>query len=160
MRDVTESEPTPHTHSVGRGDQGEALEGATRASAPARASFPSVPAVPTLINRLFVGDPESSAAEFWRQFLRRCKQRKDYALHGDWTAPNPLVVDKDGALVLDDAGKPKERILGHRWAYFLLYTVLIAWPIAFVLDFLDWATHPAGRLAATAAAFSLIYFIL
>ena len=156
MTEVTDREPTPHTHSAGWGSQGEPEWGATRASAPARAKSLSVPTVPTLINMLFVGDPESSTAVFWHRFLRRCKQRMDYALHGDWTAPNPVVLVK-GA---DGKETAKERITGVRWAYFLLFTVPIAWPVAFALDFLDWATHPAGRLAATAAIFTLIMFIL
>lgn len=147
MTYVTESEPTPHTHSVGVGGEGEPLEGSTRASAPARESKLSVPPVPELLHTLFVGDPESSASEMWRQLLRRSRHRIDYALHGDWTAPN--YIDDD-----------RERIAGTRWAYLLLYTIPIAIPIAVALDVLDWATHPAGRLLATALVVWLITVIL
>lgn len=153
MTDVTERDPTPHTHSADWGTQGKPGGEATRASAPARASFPSIPAVPQLLHTLFIGDGESSTRSFLAEFARRCGQRKDYALHGAWTEPNPPIYDEAGQVI-------GERILGKRWAYLLLYTVPIAWPIAFLIDFLDWATHPAGRLAATAAIFTLIMFIL
>lgn len=149
MTEVTDREPTPHTHTVGWGDREEASAESTRAGAPARARTLSVPPVPTLARNLFVGDPESSTAEFWREFLRRCRLRTDYALHGEWCAPNPFVVDEDGVPVVDDEGQPVEDILGIRWAYLWLFTIPIAIPIAFALDFLDWATHPAGRLLAT-----------
>lgn len=144
---VTDRKPTPTPHTAGWGDEGEAGEGASRACADARASKLSVPAVPTLINRLFVGDPESSAAEFWRRFLARSRQRIDYALTGDWTAPPEFK----------DNGKP--RLTGGRFVYLAL-TVLLGIPIAFVLDFLDWATFPLGRLGATAAVIAIIIAIL
>lgn len=153
---VTESEPTPTPHTVGSGDADAPMRESTRTRAHVRARALSVPPVPTLARALFVGDPESSTAEFWHQFLRRCQQRTDYALHGEWTAPNPFVVDEDGVVVEDDDGQPREQITGIRWVYLCGFTIPFAIPIAFCLDFLDWATHPLGRLLATALVVWLI----
>lgn len=144
---VTDREPTPTPHTAGPGSPGEAGEEPSRASAHARARTLSVPPVPALLHTLFVGDPESSAAAFWRRFLARSRQRIAYARTGDWAAPPEFK----------DNGKP--RLTGGRFVYLAL-TVLLGIPIAFVLDFLDWATFPLGRLGATAAVIALIIAIL
>jgi hypothetical protein len=84
-----------------------------------------VPSAPELLHTLFVGDGTSP----WPSTLPRCKNRIDYARHGQWCAPDST---------------------GLRWAYLLLFTLPIACPVALAVDVLDWATHPAGRLAVTA----------
>ena len=128
---VTDREPTPtptpapHTEGAEQGDE------STRACAPARARKLSLPHIPTLAHSLFVGDGPSPL----RDIAPRLRRRVNYALVGEWTAPPPLKAD----------GRPA--ITGIRLAYLLLYTLPIACPVAIALDVLDWATHPAGRLA-------------
>jgi hypothetical protein len=61
-----------------------------------------------------------------REVFPRCKARLDYAVHGEWCSPEATFV----------------RLL------MLAFTVLIACPIAIVIDLVDWATFPAGRAAA------------
>jgi hypothetical protein len=69
-----------------------------------------------------------------REVFPRCKARVDYAVHGEWCSPEATFL----------------RLL------MLVFTVLIGCPIAIAIDFLDWATFPAGRCAAFALFIVLI----
>lgn len=128
---VTDREPAPTPHTAGSARRRRAVEESTRAGAHARARLPQIPPAPQLLHTLFVGDGPSPM----RETLPRLRARVDYALHGDWCGPESNRL---------------------RWGYLLLYTLPIACPIAAAIDFLDWATHPAGRLLVTAAVIWLI----
>lgn len=123
--DVTDSEPAPALHTAGSDSEDGQEAGPTRTRARVRAKALSVPRPPALIRTLFVGD----AAYPFRETWPRLSQRVDYALHGDYCAP-------------------------ENWKLRYLYTaitVLIACPIAAVIDLLDWCAFPLGRLAISIA---------
>lgn len=142
----TGSEPTPAPHTAGsetRGGRGEELT-RTRARVRARLSLTDLPKVPELrLGRFFVRDAESPL----RDTFPRCKERIDYALHGEWTVP-PEV---------DDEGRA--HYSAPRYVYLLL-TVLLACPLALALDLVDWLTFPLGRLAVASIVLVIAFVII